>query len=372
MNLGMPMSSEEQIAEARQEERKRFRFWRWIAAFMMYSVAASILLVAVAAGLGFVLYDHVTYEGKPGPVVEISVPRGATGRDIGRLLADADLIEYGGFFRLAQQLDRSGKIIQNGRYELNQGLSASGFLRQLQGGPSRPLEVDRVKVTIPEGLAIAQIAEDRADGPSFIEAASDKELIKRLGIDAGSLEGYLMPDTYFFDEAPTAEVLVARQVGQFESVYASLLEEIPGSEAYDKLSIVTIASLVEEEARVDEERPIIAAVMYNRLEKGMPLQMDSTLQYALGKYGQRMLNVDKEVDSPYNTYRFKGLPPGPISSPGAASLRAALAPAKVDYLYFVSKADGNSHTFSSNLADHERAVAKYRREISGQRRALGQ
>ncbi len=363
------MSSEEQIQEAQQEERRRFRFWRWIFSLMMYTLAASILLVAAAAGLGYVLYDHVTYEGSKGPVSVVSVPKGSTGRDIGRLLVDEGLIEYEGFFRLAQQLDKTGKTIQHGRYELNQGLSATGLLQQLQGGPSRPLEVDRVKVTIPEGLAIAQIAESQSDSAAFVRAASNTELIRRLGVEADSLEGYLMPNTYFFDETPSADALVARQVGQFELVYAGLVSEIPGSDAYDKNAIVTIASLVEEEARIDEERALIAAVMYNRLEKEMPLQMDSTLQYALGKYGQRMLHVDKEVDSPYNTYRYKGLPPGPISSPGAASLRAAMAPAKVDYLYFVSNADGKSHTFSSNLADHERAVAKYRREITQQRRA---
>ncbi len=338
----------------------------------MYTLAFSIVCVAAAAGVGYVLYDHVTGEGTMGPVVPIAVPKGATGRDIGNLLVGAELIEYEGFFRLAQQLDKSGGLIQHGYYELNQGLSASGLLKQLQSGPTRGLEVDRVKVTIPEGLAIAQVAEMRPDGEAYRGGASNVELIARLGLTVDTLEGYLMPDTYFFDEEPPAPELIERQVAHFETTYAALIKEIPGSDAFDMNSIVTIASLVEEEARVESERPLIAAVMYNRLEKGMPLQMDSTLQFALGKYGQRMLNADKEVDSPYNTYRYAGLPPGPISSPGAASLRAALAPAQVDYLYFVSNADGNTHTFSTTMAEHERAVARYRREIAEQRRALGQ
>jgi len=366
------MSSDELIREARAEERRRFRFWRWVASLFVYTAAASVLLVAVAACLGYVLYDHVTGEGIRGPAVSVSVPRGSTGADIARTLAEKGLIEHEGFFRLAQRLDRSGGIIRHGYYELNQGLSAAGLLRQLQAGPARPLEVDRVVVTIPEGLAIAQVAETRPDGADYVAAASRADLIARLELDAESLEGFLMPDTYFFDEEPTGDELVERQVGHFETVYANLVAEIPGAEDYDKLAIVTIASLVEEEARSDEERPLIAAVMYNRLEKGMPLQMDSTLQYALGKYGQRMLNVDKEVDSPYNTYRHTGLPPGPISSPGAASLRAALAPAQADYLFFVSNADGMTHTFSTTMAEHERAVARYRREIAQQRRELGQ
>lgn len=366
------MSSEDLIEEAGREERRRFRFWRWLGILCLFGMAASMLLVIAAGVVGFILYDHVTYEGSAGPVVEVTVPRGASGRDIGVLLADKGLIEHPGFFRLALQLDTSGALVQHGRYELNQGLSATGLLRQLQNGPARPLEVDRFRVTIPEGLAIAQVAELRPDAGAYKAAAADPAPIRDFDPEADSLEGYLMPDTYFFDEEPSAEALVARQVAHFEQVYADLVEEIPGSDAFDRRAIVTVASLVEEEARVDEERPLIAAVMYNRLEEGMPLQMDSTLQYALGKYGERMLNEDKEVDSPYNTYRYAGLPPGPISSPGAASLRAAMAPAKVDYRYFVSNADGKTHTFSTTMAEHQRAVARYRREIAQQRRELGE
>ncbi len=366
------MSSEDLIEDAKRRERKKFRFWRWMGAFVMYGMAGSILLMAGAATFGYLLYDHVTYQGAKGPVVTVAVPKGSTGRDVGQLLADAGLIEYEGFFRLAMQLEPSEQVIRHGVYELNQGLSATGLLRQIYDGPAKPLEVDRVKVTIPEGLAIPQIAELFPESGAYAAAAANSDLIARLGLSGDSLEGYLMPDTYFFDEAPDAETLVERQVEHFESVYASLLREIPGSENHDRNLIVTIASLVEEEGRVDAERPLIAAVMYNRLEIGMPLQMDSTLQFALGKYGQRMLNEDKEVDSPYNTYRYKGLPPGPISSPGEASLRAALAPADVDYLYFVSNADGKTHTFSSTMAEHEQAVARYRREIAQQRRELAQ
>ena len=366
------MSTEEIMQDARRDEKRRYRFWRWMMALIMYSIAACVLIVATAAGLAYILYDHVTSEGIHGPVVEVDVPKGASGRDIGHLLTEAGLIEYEGFFRLAQQLDKNEAVIRHGRYDLNQGLSATGLLHQLQDGPDQLLDVDRVKITIPEGLAIAQIAEMVDDGTTYQEITKDPALVAKLGLESESIEGYLMPDTYFFDDTPTAEELVARQVSHFESVYAGLLEEIPGSDRYDRNAIVTIASLVEEEARLDEERPLIAAVMYNRLEIGMPLQMDSTLQYALGKYGQRMLHADKEVDSPYNTYQNAGLPPGPISSPGAASLRAALAPAKVDYLYFVSNADGQSHTFSTTIAEHERAVVKYRNEIAQQRRELGQ
>ncbi|HUW61173.1 MAG TPA: endolytic transglycosylase MltG, partial [Candidatus Bathyarchaeia archaeon] len=149
-----------------------------------------------------------------------------------------------------------------------------------------------------------------------------------------------------------------------------LLAESPLSEGYTPLQVVTVASLIEEEARGAEERPDVAAVIYNRLKRGMPLQLDSTIQYALNKYGQRLLYSDREVDSPYNTYKNKGLPPGPISNPGVASLRAALQPSQADYIYFVSNADGLTHTFSSSNAEHIRAVQRFRREIAPQRKAL--
>lgn len=366
------MASDDLLEAAKADERKRYRFWRWMFAFVMYGLAGSVVLVAGAGTFGYLLYDHVTFQGARGPAVTVAVPKGSSGRDVGQILVEEGLIEYEGFFRLALQLEPSEGIIRHGVYELNQGLSARDLLRQLYEGPTRQLEVDQVKVTIPEGLAIPQVADLREDGEAYAEAARNPALIAELGIEGDSLEGYLMPDTYFFDEAPDADALVRRQVEHFEAVYEALVREIPGAGQHDRNTIMTVASLVEEEARVDEERPIIAAVMYNRLDIGMPLQMDSTLQFALGKYGERMLNVDKEVDSPYNTYRNPGLPPGPISSPGAASIRAAMAPADVDYLYFVSNADGMTHTFSTTMDEHERAVARYRREIAEQRRELNQ
>jgi UPF0755 protein len=177
-----------------------------------------------------------------------------------------------------------------------------------------------------------------------------------------------MPNTYYFDEPPLADELLRRMLDQFKADYASVAAEHP--DVTDVVRTVTIASLIEEEAKIDEERGLVSSVIHNRLEKGVALQMDSTLQYALNKYGQRLLNGDKEIDSPYNTYKYVGLPPGPITNPGVASLRAAIAPADSEFLYFVSNADGTTHTFSKTLREHEAAVAKFRREIRGQRREL--
>ncbi len=351
---------------------KRWRFWRFLTKLFLFVWAALAVTVVAAGVVLFVVFDQVLQPGVAGPAIQMTIPEGVSGREVGDLLTDAGLIEHEGFFRLAMRLDKKGGTIRHGLYELPKGLSATELLHRLYGGPARHLNINQFSVTIPEGLSIAQAAELFDDAKAFTKAASGKESITRLGIETSSLEGFLMPNTYFFDTEPSPAEVVERMVAQFEKEYGILVAERPGNDEFDVLSIVTVASLVEEEARADEERPMVAAVMYNRLEKGMPLQMDSTLQYATGKYGQRLLYEDREVDSPYNTYKNTGLPPGPISSPGVASIRAALQPANVDYLYFVSNADGKTHTFSSSARDHERAVAKYRREIARQRRDLRQ
>ena len=177
-----------------------------------------------------------------------------------------------------------------------------------------------------------------------------------------------MPNTYFFDRPPTEREVVDRMVDHFVKVRDDIFAQYPEAAKVDMHKVLTVASLIEEEARLDDERPLVAAVIYNRLEQNMPLCFDSTLQFALGKYGQRMLDKDKEIDSPYNTYKYAGLPPGPISSPGKASILAALHPAEVKYIFFVSNADGKSHTFSETMAEHNRAVAQFRKDIANQRR----
>ncbi|HEO71925.1 MAG TPA: endolytic transglycosylase MltG [Candidatus Hydrogenedentes bacterium] len=360
----------ERTPEARAP-RKRVRPWR----LLLRLAAAAFVLVIVAsvaaAVFAYLIYNGVTQPGAPGEAVDVVIPAGATGRDVGVLLQRKGLVEHHGLFRLAVKLDSTGKAIKHGPYALHRGLSPVEFLHILQNGPNRSWRPDEIpserKITVPEGLTIAQTAKLFDHPEAFIAAASDSELIARLDIKAKTLEGFLMPDTYFFDVKPTEREVVERMVSHFGRVYAELVEEFPESASRSKLELATVASLIEEEARVDGERAKVAAVIYNRIEKSMPLQMDSTLQYALGKYGERMLHEDKEVDSPYNTYKRAGLPPGPISSAGVASWRAAMNPADEDYLYFVSNADGKTHSFSTNEADHLRAVREYRRAMAVQR-----
>ncbi len=330
------------------------------------SAILSLALFAIgAASSAYLVYQYVQGPGVAGEPITVVIPEGASGRQAGDLVAKAGLIEHEAFFRLAIYLDHSGGTIKHGEHRIPKGLSPSEILRRLKEAPEAA--VGAFKLTIPEGLTIAQIAELSADSAGLMAAVSAITPKEALGIDAPGLEGFLMPNTYYFDAPPSGEELVQRMLKQFREEWAALSTEFPDA-AKDPLKVLTVASLVEEEARVDEERPLVAAVIYNRLAAGQPLQMDSTLQYALKKYGQRLLDEDKEVESPYNTYKVAGLPPGPISNPGRASLRAALAPAKVKYRYFVSNADGKTHTFSTTLKEHEAAVAKYRKEIRAQRR----
>lgn len=334
---------------------------------LFYLAVVSLLLAIVAAVGIYLAYDYITRPGIAGPEVTVTIPEGATGYQAGRILAENGLVEHELFVRAAIKLDKRPLIVKHGTYVLNRGLSPTQLLDKLREGP-KPSAVDQNKVTVPEGLSIAQAAQLFEDPIAFQEAAADPALIAELGFDVPSLEGFLMPNTYFFEKKPTEREVVERMVKQFQEEWEKLVSSIPDAAGQDPLKIVTIASLVEEEAKVDEERPLVAAVIYNRVEQNIPLGLDATLQFALNKYGQRMLDKDKEVDSPYNTYLHVGLPPGPICSPGIKSMRAALQPAEEDYLYFVSNADGRTHTFSKTLTEHNQAVAKFRREIAVQRR----
>ena len=337
-----------------------------------YGFVVFLFLLAVALMGIYLVHGHVTQPGVLGESVEFWVPEGASGNDVARLLAEADLVEHAVLFRLAMRLDDSAEPIKHGTHLLPKGASPMELLAMLRENPPPQVDPDAVKITIPEGLTINQMAQFFDPPEDFLAAIGVFDPSGLLHFEVPNLEGFLMPNTYYYATQPAPAEVIADMLEQFQAEYSKLLEEFPALADQDPLRLTTIASLVEEEARVDEERPIIAAVIYNRLARDRALQLDSTLQYALGKYGQRLLNSDKEVDSPYSTYKRRGLPPGPISNPGAASLRAAMTPADVDYLYFVSNADGKTHTFSSTLREHEQAVIKYRREIREQRRELDQ
>jgi len=219
-------------------------------------------------------------------------------------------------------------------------------------------------VTIPEGWTIAQITPALArtlkvPAESVTAAVRDTALLARLDVPNPTLEGYLFPDTYAFPLGTTARQAVREMVYSFERRWKPSWDSAALAMKINRNDLVTMASIVEKEARLPEERPVIAAVYYNRLRKGMLLQADPTVQYALGHHVGRVLYKDLAIKSPYNTYVNKGLPPGPIASPGVASLAAAASPANVQYLYFVASQDGH-HEFRMTLEQHATAVRQVR------------
>lgn len=253
--------------------------------------------------------------------------------------------------------DRS---IRPGTYQLAASQSWGDLLDALQSGKGM-LAI----ITIPEGWnlfrIVPQLARVLEVPPESVQAAvADTALRRRLDVPVKTVEGYLFPDTYAFPPGTSARAAVARMVERFEEVWKAEWSERGRAMAMTRHDLLTLASIIETEARVPEERPIISAVYHNRLRIGMKLQADPTVQYALGRHVDRVLYKDLEVDSPYNTYRHTGLPPGPIASPGAPSMAAAANPARVPWLYFVAHPDGH-HEFRETHREHVQAIRDVRR-----------
>jgi UPF0755 protein len=323
---------------------------------------AVLVLLALAAAGAWYHETRMPLGGAAAAPQSLVVPPGASVMEIGRRLHALGRVRHPQLFRLYVLARGEAGRLKAGEYELPAGLALDQIVGKMVRG-----EVVRRFVTFPEGRTIEDMAGIlRASGlgpAGFLAKAGDASLIRDLDPQAGDLEGYLFPDTY--DLAPTAEApaeLPARMVGRFRAVVGPEIYAVRAS-GLTLREVVTLASVVEMETARPEERPRVAAVFLNRLKKGMPLQTDPTVIYALRRAGTWNGNIrreDLDVDSPYNTYRYPGLPPGPIASPGRASLQAVLRPAPVADLYFVSRGDG-SHYFSDTLAEHQRAVDHYQR-----------
>jgi len=219
------------------------------------------------------------------------------------------------------------------------------------------------QVTIPEGLAARQIAQLLAerglvDQDRFLSLLRDRALLEGHGVEGDSLEGYLFPDTYRLVKGQAEDTIIQRMVRRFHEVFGPDEQARGARLGMSVRDVVTMASLIEREAKVPRERPLISAVFHNRLRVRMPLQSDPTVLYALSRFSGRLTKANLQAPSPYNTYVNHGLPPGPIANPGRASITAALYPAATRYLYFVSKNDG-THAFSKTLREHEVLVRRY-------------
>jgi UPF0755 protein len=305
------------------------------------------------------------YAWSPGPSVEASsvsvfIPRGTSSKNISALLAEKKLIHDDfRFLVLVRLMGRSAKL-QAGEFSLTTGQSPVDLITELS--QARPVEYN---VTIPEGLNISEIADIFSTGgwvdkTNFIDKAHDTELIEELGLEGlDSLEGYLFPDTYRLMKPARSEVEIIKMlVTESLSVWQRLSDV--NRSGLSRHQVFTLASIIEKESGVDEERPVIASVFFNRLQKKMKLQSDPTVIYGLGSFNGKLTRSDLKTATPYNTYTIPALPPGPICSPGAQALRAVLFPSETNYLYFVSKNDG-THYFSKSLQEHNRAVRKFQR-----------
>lgn len=329
---------------------------------------AVLVLVAVVAvvGVWWLLADTAAPQAGGGDPVEFEVAEGAGVSTLAEELAEADVIRSAWAFRLAARFDDRAERIQAGSHELRTGMSSDEVLAELASEP----EIDTFQVTIPEGLTVDAILPRLAEAGGFAEdelvAALDSEAVELpawvpvddLPAGAQPYEGVLFPDTYRFrDDSEPAQVL-QRLVDETDAVVTDL--EPP--EDVTRYELVTVASLVEREAKVPDERPVIASVIYNRLAEPMRLQVDATVQYAQGEHAERLLFDDLEVDSDWNTYERDGLPPTPIAGPGRAALEAAADPDDTNYLYYVvDDLDTRSHAFAETKAEHDANVREYRR-----------
>lgn len=298
--------------------------------------------------------------GSDAPAARVTIPPGASMRVAAESLHSAGVIGSTRLFRIYAKLRGADRNIKAGTYLLGRDASWGTVLRALREGRGIV-----TVVTIPEGFTLAQIqpllaAKLQIMPESIAAAVSDTALLRRLDVPTPTIEGYLFPDTYFFPPGTTARAAVLTMVRRFEQRWLPGWTARLDTMALSRHDLVTLASIVEREAKRPEERPVIAAVYWNRLRKGMLLQADPTVQYALPQYQKRLLTKHLAVKSRYNTYKYRGLPPGPIASPGAASLRATLYPANVPFLYFVAHPDGH-HEFRVTLREHEEAVRVARR-----------
>ena len=320
------------------------------------SAVLGVVLVLGILGVIFIIYSAAT-GGEDGSkeAARVQVVKGDTLSDVAAKLEEAGAIESAFVFELQARYEGYGTEIKTGQYTFRPGQTSGEILHELTVGQPAPT----ITVTIPEGLTIEETAgtvaaDSSVTAPAFEEAArrTDYGYAFLDDPDVKTTEGYLFPAKYDFEKGVTARQIVDRLLEQ----YLLETQEIDFAEAKERLGltedqVVTVASLIEKEAASPEEKPLIASVIYNRMRKDTPLQIDATIQYALKRPKANLSLADLKVDSPYNTYENKGLPPGPICSPGKESLQAALNPASTNYLYYVLQANGEEHFFTKSYED---------------------
>ena len=355
------------VSERKSSDKKRGLRSRW---FKERRSDLSITFIGLAVALMATIYVHLlTPPSFERHVRIVNIPVGASFHDIAKILEENGIVRDWRSFYLLARVENAIPKAKAGEYEVHTGMKPGEVLTKLVRG-----EVIKYPITIPEGYDLYQIGEVLEQAKVctkkiFLEKARDLSFIATVGLDGESLEGYLFPDTYNFPKRFGEEPVIRQMVARFKTIYASLGERAEELGLSQK-DVVILASMIEKEARDDQERRLISAVFHNRLHRGMALQSDPTAVYDLQKRksgNERIAKQDLRRKSPYNTYYIVGLPKGPIANPGLRSLQAVLYPADVNYLYFVSKNDGTHH-FSNTLQEHNRAVAKYQRRTKNEKK----
>ena len=324
-------------------------------------IFGAVLLIFVAL-VGGALLELFNFAGTPCSTAAIeqnvTVPPGQGLKATAVDLYNRGIIRNAFKFNLYARIKGYDKKIKAGEYRLKPSFSPREILEIMVSG-----KVQLYKITIPEGYNLAQIADmipaaGLGTAKDFLMAANDGALAGEFNIPGDSFEGYLFPDTYHFPKGVSPEKVIQTMVRRFQEVFTPVWEGRARERKMTVHQVVTLASIIEKETGVPSERPIISSVFHNRLKKNMRLASDPTVIYGIKDFDGNLTRKDLTTTTPYNTYKIKGLPPGPIANPGAKAMEAALYPADTDYLFFVSKRDGTHH-FSKTYQEHEKAVRKY-------------
>jgi UPF0755 protein len=325
--------------------------------FLLASLISVLTSLALLGGF-LCSYIFLPRQPKNGEPVEVRIEQGEPFAAVVRKLHQQKLISNERLFALWARLTGVEKKIHWGLYRFDVSLSPRDILERMVLGKG-VFEI----VTIPEGLTLKEIAEllghmQVADSEKFLAAAADPEILRAFGLQDKGAEGYLFPDTYYFTPATAEKDIFIAMAERFRKTTEPLLDQYSQSAGMTPREIVILASIIEKETGVEAERPLVSAVFHNRLKLHMPLQSDPTVIYGLKDFNGNLTRKDLETPTPYNTYRISALPPGPICNPSLSSIKAALHPAQVSYLYFVSKNDG-THFFSEKFEVHKQAVKTY-------------
>jgi len=356
----------------KKKKKKRFNSNRFLVFILVYTILFTVIFVT---SFSYVLRkesmsdEDLEVSIDPAEGIEITIPRGSSTSDIAKILKENGIIKWPTLFMLQSKINGYDGTYMSGKHIVSKDLNYDELMRVLSSNPVS------VNVTIPETYYLDQVLnllseKKLIDKESFIKSMNteqfDYDFIAQIPERENRLEGYLFPDTYFFDPLSSDREIITKFLDNFDMKfkldYYARAKEL--NMTVDE--IITLASIIEKETALPEEKPIISSVFHNRLKSKDPslrkLQTDATIQYILfkrdGKIKEKLTEADTKIDDPYNTYLYEGLPPGPICSPGLASIEAALYPEKTDYYYFVAKGDG-SHYFSKTLSEHEAAKKRY-------------